>query len=483
MNIPRQMSKPRKGISSGKRLNSKPTYIVAGIVLATLYGIYHAASSRSLAPRQQFESAGEEMLQVEATPTNQIEFIQDRPDGLAGVDQRLFDPDEATETGRVSNLDERLLAAYEQQQLKKMEQDNALRERMMARQIEMAQAAIEGDTVVDGFGSTSEFARQRRDRRVSTPPPGFYTEVAASAQGVPLNLNAQASTTEATKPVNPISTEELQALATRLPPQYQQLLSALINTANNGQTGTLSGLDAAPSQTASSSALLQQNLRERSDRRDFRLRQGVEAPRTRFEIKTGTILPAAMISAANSDLPGDIVAQITQNVYDTQTGKYLLIPQGTKLFGRYDAFTQLGQERLLIVWDRLIFPDAETLDIGGMQGYDGVGQAGFQDQVNTHFVKTLFNALLISLVNASGEALVSAANNNVGQGDNNFLLNLSSNFGEVATEPFDEYLRNRLRIKPTLHIRSGYRFNVMVSKDISLDAPYRYGYPLSIVRP
>lgn len=103
--------------------------------------------------------------------------------------------------------------------------------------------------------------------------------------------------------------------------------------------------------------------------------------------------------------------------------------------------------------------------------------------MNTHFVKTLFNALLVSLVNASGEALVSAASNGSSQGDIDFLLNLSSNFGETASAPFDEYLKNRLRIKPTIQIRSGYRFNVMVSKDISFDAPYRYGYKLKLARP
>lgn len=369
MNIPRQVTRKRKGISSGKRLNSKPTYIVAAIILATLYGIYHAASSRSQSPRATAEREGEEMFKVEATPSSQIEFIADRPDGLAGVDQSLFDPAQETDDARVSDLDERMLAAYERQQLKKMEQDNAMREHMMARQIEMAQSAIEGDTVVEGFGSTSEFARQRLNKRSASSTQGLYTEVSASAQGLPFNVVGQSS---AAGQSTPITVQELQALASRLPPEYQQMLQGLIRDAHTGQNP----LSPAARSMGETENYLQQGTTGLRNKRDFRLRRQLEQPRTRFEIKTGTVLPAAMISAANSDLPGDIVAQITQNVYDTQTGKYLLVPQGTKLFGRYDAFTQLGQQRLLIVWDRLIFPDAETLDIGGMQATTALGRQG-----------------------------------------------------------------------------------------------------------
>lgn len=150
------------------------------------------------------------------------------------------------------------------------------------------------------------------------------------------------------------------------------MLQGLIRDAHTGQNP----LSPAARSMGETENYLQQGTTGLRNKRDFRLRRQLEQPRTRFEIKTGTVLPAAMISAANSDLPGDIVAQITQNVYDTQTGKYLLVPQGTKLFGRYDAFTQLGQQRLLIVWDRLIFPDAETLDIGGMQATTALGRQG-----------------------------------------------------------------------------------------------------------
>ena len=206
---------------------------------------------------------------------------------------------------------------------------------------------------------------------------------------------------------------------------------------------------------------------------EFVLKARTRAPRSPYELKTGALIPGAMISAANSDLPGDILAQVTQNVYDTASGRYVVIPQGTKLFGRYDAYVALGQERLLIVWNRLVFPDGETLDIGGMQGYDSRGLAGFNDRVNTHFLRTLANALLISVVSASGEALVNAAS----EPDNStFTVNLAQDFSDTTSPAFNEYLRNRLRIQPTLEIRSGYRFNIIVSKDIDFDGPYERGF-------
>ena len=469
MGIPRNVSQSgNKGVSSGKRLNSKPTYIVVGIVMATLYGIYYAASNRAQGPTLASSESGEEMLVVDASPTNQIEFLKDRPDGLAGVSGDLFKNQEDEEKKRVSTLDDRMMDAYEQRQIDEMNKQNQLRDKMIQRQIEQAQSAVEGGIDVAEFAKGSEFITSRDKRKQEKLR---YTEVNASARGAPLNLIGQQLPN--TNTGSTMSAQDLQRIASQLPPEYQQILQNLLL---NAQGATTQNIQSNATNTAGVDAS-KQYIEE--NKRDFTLRNKVEAPRTRFEIKTGTVIPGAMISAANSDLPGDIVGQVTQNVYDTQTGKYLLIPQGTKLFGRYDAFTQLGQERLLIVWDRLIFPDAETLDIGGMQGYDGFGQAGSKDKVNTHFVKTLFNALLVSLVSASGEALTSAAS----EIDNSFVLNLSTSFGDTASKPFDEYLRNRLKIKPTLTIRSGYRFNIMVSKDISLDAPYRYGYKLKLARP
>ena len=461
MSIPSISNGNGKGVSSGQRLNKKPAIIVAGIVLATLFGVYYAAMQRTAPQRLALEEGGEEMLSIDATPELSIEFLKDRPDGLAGIDRSLFDAPNANgkKKERISNIDDQMMDAYEAEQLRKMQQDNAMRQQMVSRQIEQARSAIEGGIEVKGFGRGSEFQQERIETERKQ-----VAEIPAAAYGQPIDIQniAPAQTPPATQ-----SNNSFDAIAAQLPAQYRDAFKQIM-AAQGGVP---------PEPNAQSVDSSTRYLNAATQGRDFTLRNKVESPRTRFEIKTGTILPAAMISAANSDLPGDIVAQITQNVYDSQTGKFLLIPQGTKMFGRYDAYTALGQERLLIVWDRLIFPDAETLDIGGMQGYDGRGLAGVKDRVMTHFFRTLFNAFLISTVDAAGKSLATEAAQNI---DNSFVLNLASGFGETASKPFDEYLRNRLRIKPTLEIRAGFRFNVMVSKDISLDAPYRYGYKLTL---
>nr|MBX2835332.1 TrbI/VirB10 family protein [Gammaproteobacteria bacterium] len=118
-------------------------------------------------------------------------------------------------------------------------------------------------------------------------------------------------------------------------------------------------------------------------------------------------------------------------------------------------------------------PDAETLDIGGMQGYDARGLSGFSDRVNTHFLRTLGNAFLLSVVNATGEELVRQASEESNQ---QITINFARDFSDSTSTAFNEYLRNRLRIKPTLSIRAGYRFNIVVSKDIAFRRPYERGF-------
>ncbi|TCV69321.1 type IV secretion system protein VirB10 [Neorhizobium sp. S3-V5DH] len=109
-----------------------------------------------------------------------------------------------------------------------------------------------------------------------------------------------------------------------------------------------------------------------------------------YELKRGSVIPVTLISGINSDLPGRITAQVSQNVYDSATGHRLLIPQGTKLFGRYDSKVSFGQSRVLVVWSDIIFPNGSTLQIGGMAGTDAEGYGGFNDRVNNHDLKNLW---------------------------------------------------------------------------------------------
>ena len=125
----------------------------------------------------------------------------------------------------------------------------------------------------------------------------------------------------------------------------------------------------------------------------------LRAPVSPYEIKAGTIIPAVLLSAVNSDLPEQVLGQVREAVYDTENGQQLLVPQETRLVGPYDHHVVYGQERVPITWKRLILPNGSSLSLkDGMPGTDAVGAAGFHDQVNHHDLRTRGNALLLSVI-------------------------------------------------------------------------------------
>jgi len=114
------------------------------------------------------------------------------------------------------------------------------------------------------------------------------------------------------------------------------------------------------------------------------LQASLHDPISPYQVKAGTVIPAVMVGGINSDVPGMIVGQVADNVYDTATGRYLLISQGAKLIGAYDNSVSQGQTRVVVIWNHIIYPDASSMDLGSMPGADEGGYAGFHDQVNTH---------------------------------------------------------------------------------------------------
>ena len=121
-------------------------------------------------------------------------------------------------------------------------------------------------------------------------------------------------------------------------------------------------------------------------------------PESPWEVKAGTVIPAALLTAINSDLPGEIIAQVTEPVYDHVTGRTVLIPQGSKLIGQYDSQVAYGQDRALIAWTRIIMPNGRSINIGSMSGADLFGAAGLKDQVDGHFWQMARGILLIHSV-------------------------------------------------------------------------------------
>lgn len=195
-----------------------------------------------------------------------------------------------------------------------------------------------------------------------------------------------------------------------------------------------------------------------------------EAARGPYEIKAGWLIPAVLEQQLNSDLPGMIRALVRENVFDSATGRYILIPSGSTLIGVYNSHVGYGQNALQAVWRRIVFPDGSSLALGGFEGDDSAGLAGFRDQVNNHWGRILSGALLTS---------VFAAGIEVSQGTNSSVLQSQSvgqtvgqAVGQQVGELGTEVTRRNLNIQPTIVVRPGYRFFVRVEKDVQFSGPY-----------
>lgn len=197
------------------------------------------------------------------------------------------------------------------------------------------------------------------------------------------------------------------------------------------------------------------------------LQQKKEKPISPYELKAGWIIPAVLITGINSDLPGSILAQISQNVYDTATGRYLLIPQGTKAVGEYKSNIVYGQERVLTAWTKLIFPNGDTLNLEGMNGTSQDGYSGFTDQVNNHYLRIFGSAFLMSSITA-GIAMSDKSSSSSSEKETNADKAMSQAIEQMSTVA-SEMIRKNMNIAPTLEIRPGYKFNIFVTKDIILE--------------
>ena len=191
---------------------------------------------------------------------------------------------------------------------------------------------------------------------------------------------------------------------------------------------------------------------------------------SKYELKAGWDIPATLESGVNTDLPGEVKAVVRENVYDTATGQYLLIPQGSRLIGQYDNRVSYGQSRAIVIWSRLIFPDGSSVDLDGMVGHDGSGAGGFHDQVDNHYLRLASTALLLSAFTAGIEMSQPQTTSASG------LLSPSAEATRALGQQFGqlgiEVTRKNLNIQPTVKIRPGYRFNVRVNRDIAFEEPY-----------
>lgn len=208
------------------------------------------------------------------------------------------------------------------------------------------------------------------------------------------------------------------------------------------------------------------------------LGSSLEAPAGEpYIVRAGTVIPATLISGINSDIPGQILGQVSHNVYDTAVGSHLLIPQGTRLVGTYSSGNiAYGQERVMVAWQRLIYPDGKVLDLGSMPGADMAGYSGFTDLVDNHWWELFSGAFLMSGITA-GVAVATEDDDNSSSDDSSDSNSINDEMRQALATQFGnviaQVIQRNLNIAPTLEIRPGYRFNVVITKDMKFERPYR----------
>jgi type IV secretory pathway VirB10-like protein len=201
-----------------------------------------------------------------------------------------------------------------------------------------------------------------------------------------------------------------------------------------------------------------------------------ELPLSRFEIKAGWEIPAALEQGLNSDLPGELKALVMSNVYDTATGQYLLIPQGARLVGAYNSRVGYGQNGVQVAWHRVIFPDGSAIDLNGMAGLDAQGNAGLRDKVDNHYQRLFGFAILTSMFDAA--VAVTQRQQSVLVYPSPTQETESAAGGEVS-QLATQIARKNLNVQPTIKIPPGYKFNVRVNRDILFEEPYRPEQPFA----
>jgi len=186
-----------------------------------------------------------------------------------------------------------------------------------------------------------------------------------------------------------------------------------------------------------------------------------------YQLMAGTVIRGVMITGINSDLPGQVLGQISENIYSTVTGKFLVIPQGSKIIGQYDSNVTFGQERVLIVWTRIIFPNGSSLALDKLEGVDLSGYAGFKDKVDNHVGRITTSVVIGSVLSAA--ALMATGSNTT---DTSFKAAAGAGIFQNISNAATNLLQKNLNIQPTLIIRPGYQFDIFLNKDIIFTEPY-----------
>jgi type IV secretory pathway VirB10-like protein len=345
----------------------------------------------------------------------------------------------------------------------------------------VAIAGVAGIKAAGNSNQTAPLVAQSDDSTQSTRDRASTEDLRAEA--LPQATPAPLLSPMLILPKSQTVTQQPQTVA-KTPSRYQQwaadkYLRALeapqMVAAFHGPTNTLElGAD-----TAQAS---EQSAGDRSVRSSSSAGATLHPPASPYTVMAGGIIPALLITGINSELPGPILAQVSENVFDSRTGRILLVPQGSRLIGDSGYAASYGQQRLQIAWKRLIFPDTSSIDLPQMPATDQAGAPGVTDQVNNHYLATFGTAALMSLISAGQQVGQMAAFGGGGTyGPYGYTepspfamagqqagAGASAQFGAVGQES----LRSGMNRPATIEIRPGYQFNVMVTEDLTFPGPY-----------
>jgi type IV secretion system protein TrbI len=314
--------------------------------------------------------------------------------------------------------------------------------------------------VADGLTTLPrDYAAIPRDvPRLGPPLPGDLGRpiVTAEGQSAPIGLDAEQQRVNQETEAARTSKVFASTTAPVAPPHAASQESATKTAPSSDETFTQNGQD---------SKLLFVNAPV--DRRTT-APDRLSRPASPFVVQAGTIIPAALITGIRSDLPGQITAQVLENIFDSPTGRAKLIPQGARLIGIYDSQVAFGQSRVLLVWTRLIMPNGRSIVLERQQGADVGGYAGLEDEVDNHWAE-LFKAALLSTILGVGAELGSGADN----GSNTDIIQaLRQSAANSLNQTGQQVVRRNLNIQPTLTIRPGFPVRVIVNRDLLLE-PYK----------
>lgn len=212
-------------------------------------------------------------------------------------------------------------------------------------------------------------------------------------------------------------------------------------------------------------------------RNDYILKNEVENPKTPFALMQGSVIHATLLNGINSELPGQITAQISRDVHDSIRAKYLLIPRGSKLVGQYASGAAFGTERLFIGFNRIIFPNGQSVNLGSMPGQTTGGYSGFDANVDNHYFKIIANSLLLSSISTASDHYKDTYN--LADGRQRTVAGFKAQGSSNISQALSKIIEKNVNLSPTLTVESGYPFTVAITKDIFFKSPYgseNYGH-------